>query len=203
MVFPLRLFDALAASGYGEFATPRERLWSWIRDRQLPSLAGDGLLWVQFFEDHHGTDNRNAWSPLNLARYLVERRDTLDSDWAGHAHDLIEFVNQRFVTVRHGVAVCGEQDYDRNPWGGAVSTYGAVLAMYGAATGSNEYRQVSRQALDFALYATSEDGCPCEQAQYPCRGGWQEDAHTDKLHNFVDALRACPDWGAAHPSTSH
>jgi hypothetical protein len=195
MVYVLRLFDALAFSGHGEFAPQRESLWTWIRERQLPNLAGDGLLWVQFFEDHHGTDNRNAWAPLNLARYLLERRDTLDALWAAHAHDLVEFVNQRFVSVRHGVAVCGEQDYDRNPWGGALSTYGAVLAMYGAATGSDEYRLVARQALDFALYATDDDGCPGEQAQYACRGGWQEDAHTDKLHNYVDAMRACPGWG--------
>jgi hypothetical protein len=26
------------------------------------------------------------------------------------------------------------------------------------------------------------------------RGGWQEDAHTDKLHNFVDAMTAFPEW---------
>jgi len=195
MVYVLRLFDALAASGHGEFAPQRERLWEWIRLRQLPDLAADGLLWVQFFEDHDGTGNRNAWAPLNLARYLLERRDSIDVNWRGHARDLIEFVNQRFVTVRHGVAVCGEQDYDHNPWGGILSTYGAVLAMYGAATGSDEYRLVARQALDFAIYATDVDGCPCEQAQFPCRGGWQEDAHTDKLHNFVDAMRACPEWG--------
>ena len=25
-------------------------------------------------------------------------------------------------------------------------------------------------------------------------GGWQEDAHTDVIHNVVDALRAFPDW---------
>jgi hypothetical protein len=26
------------------------------------------------------------------------------------------------------------------------------------------------------------------------RGGWQEDAHTDKIHNFVDAISAFPEW---------
>ena len=196
MVYVLRLFDALVARGHGEFAAPRATVWAWVRDRQLPNLAGDGLLWVQFFEDHHGTDNRNAWAPLNLARWLLEGRDTLDGRWAAHAHDLIEFANQRFVSVRHGVAVCGEQDYDRNPWGGALTTWGAVLAMYDAATGSDEYRLAARQALDFALYAIDDDGCPGEQAQYASRGGWQEDAHTDVLHNYVDALRAEPGWGA-------
>ena len=26
-------------------------------------------------------------------------------------------------------------------------------------------------------------------------GGWQEDAHTDVVHNFVDAMDAYPAWG--------
>jgi hypothetical protein len=28
-------------------------------------------------------------------------------------------------------------------------------------------------------------------------GGWQEDAHTDVVHNYVDALSAFPQWGNA------
>lgn len=147
------------------------------------------------FEDHHGTDNRTAWSPLNLARYLIERKDQRDPRWRIHARDLIEFVNKNFTRVRHGVPICGEQDYDENPWGGILSTYGAVLAMYTAATGSEEYKGLAWQALNFALYATDNDGCPGEQASYPCRGGWQEDAHTDKIHNFMDAIAAIPEWG--------
>jgi hypothetical protein len=42
-----------------------------------------------------------------------------------------------------------------------------------------------------ATYSLNDDGCPCERAGFlPCRGGWQEDAHTDKIHNFIDALEA-------------
>jgi hypothetical protein len=28
----------------------------------------------------------------------------------------------------------------------------------------------------------------------PAPGGWQEDAHMDVIHNYVDALRAFPHW---------
>jgi hypothetical protein len=28
---------------------------------------------------------------------------------------------------------------------------------------------------------------------YAWSGGWQEDAHADKLHNFVDAMNAFPE----------
>jgi len=194
MVYILRLFDVLVALGYPEFSSARKLLWNWILDYQIPSASKDGMLWAQFFEDHEETTDRTAWAPLNLARYLVEEKEKLDTAWKKHSRELIEFVNRNFTGIRQGVVVCGEQDYDKNPWGGILSTYGAVLAMYTVATGSDEYKALAWQALDFALYATNDDGCPCEQATYPCRGGWQEDAHTDKIHNFVDAMRAMPEW---------
>ena len=195
MAFILRLFDKLDEHGHKEFQPSREQLWAWIKEYQIPNLSKDGLLWVQFFEDHQELDNRTAWSPLNLARYLIEKRDAIDPDWQLHARAMIEFVNRRFITVRNGVAVCGEQTYDVNPWSGILSTYGAVLAMYSQASGSIEYRAVARQVLNFCLYAVNDDGCPSDRADRPSRGGWQEDAHTDKLHNFVDALNAFPEWG--------
>jgi hypothetical protein len=194
MSFILRLLDKLIEQGHKEFQGPRDKLWTWIKDYQIPNLAKDGLLWVQFFEDHQELDNRTAWSPLNLARYLLEKQDALDLDWEKHARALIEFVNRRFITVRTGIAVCGEQTHDVDPWGGILSTYGAVLAMYTKATGSIEYKALAWQALNYCLYAIDDDGCPGDKATRRGRGGWQEDAHTDKLHNIVDAMNANPDW---------
>ena len=191
MVCILQLLDVLSAMGHPEFDRPRRELWAWIVQYQLPDLARDGTLWQQFFEDHDEANDRTAWAPLNLARYLLEKRGDLDTAWRLHAHDLIEFVNRNFTGINHGVPVCGEQDHDRDPWGGILSTYGAVLAMYTSATGSDEYKALALQALNFATYALNTDGCPCERAGFsPCRGGWQEDAHTDKIHNFVDAIEA-------------
>jgi len=91
MSFILRLFDKLIELGHGEFQAPRDRLWGWIRNFQLPDLAQDGLLWVQFFEDHSEPDNRTAWAPLNLARYLLEKKEALEPNWQQHARALIVF----------------------------------------------------------------------------------------------------------------
>ncbi len=194
MTYILRLFDKLLEHGHTEFQAPRERLWSWIKNRQIPDLAREGLLWVQFFEDHHELDNRTAWAPLNLARYLLEKKEALDADWRKDVRSLIDFVNGRFTSIRNGVLVCGEQTHDRDPWGGVLSTYGAVLAMQAKATESDEFKGMAYQALNYCLYAVNDDGCPGEKATRAGRGGWQEDAHTDKLHNFVDALNAFPEW---------
>ena len=194
MSFNLRLFDKLIEHGYKEFNEPRAKLWDWIKKYQIPNLAKNGSLWVQFFEDHQEPDNRNAWSPLNLARYLIEKKQSLDPEWKQDARALIEFTIHNFTSIRYGVPVCGEQTYDKEPWGGVLSTYGAVLAMYSAATGDGEYKALANQALNFVLYAINDDGCPRESAVRPGRGGWQEDAHTDKIHNFVDAMTAFPEW---------
>lgn len=194
MSYILRLFDGLLALGHPEFQPPRNKLWSWIKVFQIPNAADDGRLWVQFFEDHTEPDNRTAWAPLNLARYLIEKKAALDPDWQSDSRTLIEFVNRRFITIRDGVAVCGEQNNDLNPWGGILSTYGAVLAMYSQATSSSEFKSVARQALNYGLYAVSDDGCPCDLATHSGRGGWQEDAHTDKLHNLLDAITDYPEW---------
>jgi hypothetical protein len=197
MSFPLRLFDKLIELKHPEFATPRAQLWKWIVDFQIRCIEGEqstGNLWAQFFEDHAEPDNRNSWSPLNLARYLLERKDAIDPEWKQHAKILIDFVNRTFTHVVCGVAVCGEQDSDHSPWGGANTTYAAVLAMYAAETGSDEYKLVAHQAMTFALYAIEDDGHPFAIMGPERKDSWQEDSHTDVVHNIVDTLRAFPEW---------
>jgi hypothetical protein len=195
MTYILRLFDGLAASGYGEFATPRAGLWQWIKQHQIPSASKDGALFAQFFEDHDTPTNRTAWAPLNLARYLLEHTTSLDAEWRTDAAALIEFVRATFTHQEFGITVCHEQDEDKQAWGGVVSTYGAVLALYAKATESEALAAEARQALDFLLYSIDDLGRPRDLFSNPAAGGWQEDAHTDVIHNYVDALRAFPHWG--------
>jgi hypothetical protein len=196
MSFILRLFDKLIEHGHKDFQTPRDELWSWIKRYQIPNAAKDGLLWVLFFEDHSEPTDRTAWSPLNLARYLLEKKESLDPDWEKDVRTLIEFVNERFTHVYNGVALCGEQEFDQRPWGGIATTYGGVLALYAKTTGSLEYKTLARLTLNWTLYAINDDGCPFDAVwKGGGRGGWQEDAHTDTLHNYMDALLAFPEWG--------
>jgi hypothetical protein len=197
MTYILRLFDLLTTHGYAEFAQPRELLWQWIKQHQIPSAAGGGALFAQFFEDHDTPTNRTSWAPLNLARYLLEKQDLLDSDWRADCGLLINFVRANFTHREFGVAVCHEQDEDKQAWGGANSTYGAVLALYAKATRSSALASEARQALNYTLYSIDEQGRPRDVLQNPQPGGWQEDAHTDVIHNYVDALSAFPEWGEA------
>jgi hypothetical protein len=167
-------------------------------DFQLKCLQGgeraSGNLWAQFFEDYQVATNRNSWSAMNLARYVLEKKEKIDPLWKEHSKLLIDFVNRTFTSVICGVAVCGEQDTDHKPWGGANTTYASVLAMYSAATGSPEYKFVAHEAMTFALYAIEDDGHPYGIMGVERRQSWQEDSHTDVVHNIVDALEAFPEW---------
>jgi hypothetical protein len=195
MTYILRLYDALLAKGFEEFSAPRRSLWEWIKRHQIPNAAGDGGLFAQFFEDHDTPTNRTAWAPLNLARYLLEEKESLDPDWRADAGALIDFVRRNFTHLEFGVTVCHEQDEDKQAWGGINSTYGAVLALYAQATGSEALASEAREALNFTLYSIDPEGRPRDIFTNPVPGGWQEDAHTDVIHNYADALRAFPEWG--------
>lgn len=194
MTYILRLYDALLALRYAEFEAPRARLWKWIKQRQIPSAKTDGALFAQFFEDHDNPSNRNAWAPLNLTRYLLEKRDALDSQWRQDSAILVRFVRTHFTHKELGVTVCHEQDEDNDAWGGIDSTYGAVLALYAKVTQSAALAREAREALNFAEYSIDEQGRPRDLFKNDAPGGWQEDAHTDVIHNFVDALQAYPNW---------
>jgi hypothetical protein len=202
MSYILRLFDLLAVHGYGEFSAPRQSLWQWIKDHQMRSVAGDGALFAQFFEDHDTPTNRSAWAPLNLARYLLEKQALLDPDWREDCGRLVEFVRRNFTHEEFGVRVCHEQDEDHQAWGGVNASFGAVLALYAKATGSIELAGEARQALNFTLYSIDRQGRPRDLPQSGQPGGWQEDAHTDVIHNYVDAMQAFPEWGESGPATT-
>jgi hypothetical protein len=197
MSFVLRLYDVLLAGGHAEFEAPRSALWQWIKSFQIPSAAAQGELFAQFFEDHDTPTNRSAWAPLNLARYLLERGPELDAEWLTLARTLIDFTRAAFTHSEYGVIVCHEQDEDHQAWGGINSSYGAVLALYAEAAGHGQFAAEARAALNFTLYSIDERGRPRDVFSNPAPGGWQEDAHTDVIHNYVDAMRAFPAWADA------
>jgi glycerophosphoryl diester phosphodiesterase len=206
MVYILRLFDSLLEMGYSELKQPREALWHWIVEYQFKAPEDqEHTLWVQFFEDHPIEHNRNAWSPLNMARYLIEKKETLDPQWKEHAELCIQFAIKNFGIDRPGGVTCvGEQDTDRRAWGGINSTFGAVTAMFYAAGGGEKYRDMAFRTLSWITYFIREDGVVCDQTgewHWLREGGWVEDCHTDVIHNFMDALKAVPEWSTAKNSS--
>jgi hypothetical protein len=206
MVFILRLFDELIAKGNEKYKAPRETLWTWIKTIQLAAPeTREGSLWIQFFEDQGVEDNRTSWAPLEMARYLIEKKDKLDPDWKADAEKCIQFALKFFSGHQPGgVTTVFEQDTDMRPWGGACSKLGGVAAMFYAAGGGDQYKDMAYRNLTWMTYHIDSDGCPAHQTGDPKqrRGGWQEDCHTDVIHNFMDAIAAVPEWGKKGPAAA-
>jgi len=206
VVFALRLFRALAAqpAHAAEFAPHAAALWAWVRGVQLPTAdallpAAQGLF-VNFFEDKSSAApeiNRNSWTALELARFLVEERGALDADWQAHTEALLTYALTLFGYPSHvgNVTLMGEQDNDRKGWGGASSKLGGVAALYACAGGPAWYGALgAANAAHMAHFTEASSGCRSAQAYLvgatPELGGWTEDAWLDVLHNLVDAADA-------------
>ena len=198
MVYILRLFDTLIERGHRKYVIPRQALWNWIKEYQFnTSEEPDKCLWVHFFEDYDMDSNRNSWAPLEMARYLIERKEKLDPDWKADAEKLIQFALRHFSgTQPGGVTTMGEQDDDKKPWGGACSKIGGVAALFYAGGGGQQYKDMAFRNLNWMTYFIDNDGAPAQRAEATnaVRGGWQEDCHTDVIHNFADAMAAVPEW---------
>jgi len=192
--FILRLFDGLIAQGFAEFTEPRARFWSWIENYQIPSIRDEGQLWVGFYENQFLPVNRNAWSPLHLANYLMDGQDAVSPRWREHTETLLAFVRSEFEIRYEGYVVCIEQDIDRKPFGGVLSAYMAAMARYADLTGSVYARGRAYASLSLLTYAVDDDGCPNDLPLEQARGGWQQDAHTDKLFNIMATLERFPEW---------
>lgn len=198
MVYILRLLDGLAEQGLDRYAEPGNKLWHWIRDVQLKAPeTREKSHWIQFFEDMTEEDNRNSWAPLEMARYLIERKERLDPGWKAMAKQCLDFSLKYFAIPQPGgVTLMGEQDSDKRPWGGACSKLGGVAALFYAAGGGDEYREIALRNLNWVTYFVDTDGGPaamCDLKEWK-KGSWQEDCHTDVVHNFVDALNAVPEF---------
>lgn len=198
MIFIVRLFDVLISEGYKEFIDARNTLWNWILNFQIPSKDDpNSSMWVGFFEDIVEWEevDRNSWCPLETARYLIEKKQSVDNNWMKNVEKLIHFSLNYFSGTRPGnVTVMGEQDKDHKPWGGACSKLAAIGSMFSCAGGSKYYDQIATSTLNWMTYFIDNDGCPAAKndgiSDSSSRGGWQEDAHTDKIHNWIDALNA-------------
>jgi len=198
MVYILRLWDGLIEMGSEELVAPRAKLWHWIREIQMkaPNNRAQSL-WVQFFEDMTEEDNRNSWAPLEMARYLIEKKEKIDPEWKSMAQKCIDFAMDHFaINMPGGVTLMGEQDSDRRPWGGACSKLGGVAALFYAAGGGEKYKEIALRNLNWVTYFIDSDGGPaamCDVKEWR-KGSWQEDCHTDVVHNFIDALNAVPEF---------
>jgi len=203
MAMILTLFDLLIEQeNKNEFIPVRDQTLKWVLNYQIPSIfasnqPGDNLF-VGFFEDKFDPEevDRDSWCALELARYLILRRkNSTDPNWLEHVQQLLGWALENYGGTRMGnVTIMGEQDNDKKPFGGANTKLAGVTGLLSCAGGPSYYKIMSQNNLYWHTYFIDTDGCPADLDDGVCassdRGGWQEDAHTDVIHNYVDALNS-------------
>ena len=76
-------------------------------------------------------------SGRRTSRSLLENWKAIDPEWRADARVLMDFAKGMFISVCFDIAGCGEHDHQ--PWGGILSTWGAVMALCWAATPTEEF----------------------------------------------------------------
>jgi hypothetical protein len=200
----LTLFDELVRLGLGDtaaYARAWELALGWLL--RVP-LANDG--WSGYFEDiaiHADvTGNRNQYSALRTARWLMTHRDA-DPQWLLHVRHLLAWTVENFGGdtptergLQWGARVIGEQFDDPSKMASHTASFGATSALLYEATGDVWALQQAERSLNWATYACRDDGIVAV-AENPVEGWWFSDGYGDYIRHFLVAMAAVPEWAPA------
>ena len=197
-VFALRLFDELIRLGLvgnGKYQTTRDNVWNWLKNVAIADSSGDK--WMHFFEDHSGTEyNPTQFDALEMARYLLERKDALDPDWFSMAGSLINLVKTRWVVHSGDYTAIGEQQRDMTPYNSHTARYASILAKYYEAGGPAAYKDEAYSSFAYSTYSVDVNGFA--DTSFNSGIAWSTDSFGDWLQHFMDGLGAIPDWAPAN-----
>ena len=204
VIAPIQLFDELIRLDLGNVAgyiSARQIAWNWLMS--FPMVTGR---WTQYFEDVPiGTDpfwNLNQYAPGQTARYLLDNPDK-DPNWQSKVAQLINFIEANFggddkgdPGLYFGARVISEQNAYKFKMASHTSRFGAVNALYAAATGDATAKDKALRSLNWATYMARSNGSvnegPAEFSQN--RPFWFTDGHGDYVRHFMLAMGAFPEW---------
>lgn len=199
--FALRLYDELlrlGIEGNGKYRQTRENVWTWLRYTAIPEPEGN--LWQQFFDDVSTTQrNRTPYSALEMARYLLEKREALDPEWFALSSRLIAWVRDGWIVHSGSFTSIAEQEVDRSPYNCHTARYASILAMFHEAGGPASDKAEAYSSFAYATYSVDHDGF----ADTNFRSGiaWSTASFGDWMRHYLDGIGAIPEW--APPRQDH
>ena len=207
VIAPIRLFDELIRLNLGNvagYSAAREAVWAWLM--ACPMVNGR---WNQYFEDVPPSGNLfsnfNQYAPGQTARYLLEHPER-DASWKTHAASLISDIETRFggdyagdPGLYCGARVISEQTAYMFKMASHTSRFGAVNALYAAATGDAAAKDKAFRSLNWATYMARDNGTVNEGPAESKSGVnfWFTDGHGDYVRHFMIAMGAFPEWAPA------
>ncbi len=207
VIAPIRLFDELIRLNLGNVAgytTARQAVWSWLMTYPMTNNR-----WNQYFEDvppsRNLFSNFNQYAPGQTARYLLENPGR-DAAWKTKAAGLINHIETRFggdyggdLGLYYGARVISEQTAYMFKMASHTSRFGAVNALYAAATGDAIAKDKAFRSLNWATYMARDNGTVNEGPAESVAGVnfWFTDGHGDYVRHFMLAMGAFPEWAPA------
>ncbi len=193
-VFALRLYDELLRLGYdgnGQYQATRDNVWNWLKNVAIADTTGDH--WAHFFEDHTGLEyDPTQWDALEMARYLLEKRDALDPDWFAMAGSLIDLVKNRWIVHSGDYTAIAEQEQDPYPYNSHTARYASILSKYYEAGGPPDYKDEAYSSFAYSTYSVDFDGFP--DTYFNGGIAWSSDSLGDWMLHFMDGIAAVPEW---------
>ena len=207
VIAPIRLFDELIRLNLGNvagYSAAREAAWTWLMAYPMTNNR-----WSQYFEDvppsRNLFSNFNQYAPGQTARYLLEHPER-DASWKAHAASLIDDIESRFgpdhagdAGLFHGARTISEQTAYLFKMASHTSRFGAVNALYAAATGDAIAKDKAFRSLNWATYMARNNGTVNEGPAESVAGVnfWFTDGHGDYVRHFMIAMGAVPEWAPA------
>ena len=193
-VFALRLFDELIRLGLvgnGKYQTTRDNVWNWLKNFAIADSTGN--TWMHFFEDHSGKEfNPTQFDALEMARYLLEKKDALDPNWFSMAGSLIALVKNRWVVHTGDYTAIGEQQNDLTPYNSHTARYASILAKYYEVGGPLPYKDEAYSSFAYSTYSVGSTGFADTYFDHGI--AWCTDSFGDWMQHFMDGIAAVPDW---------
>jgi hypothetical protein len=198
------LFDELLRLKLGDaeaIARARDLAWSWMMTYPMSNDA-----WSGYFEDiaimDLPDDNPNQYTPMQLAKYLMEHPEK-DADWRAHTEHLLSFVVDTFAGdannergTQFGAEVISEQHADMAKMASHTARYAAVSALLWERGGEAALKEKAFRSLNWATYACDERGVVAV-GEDKVEGWWFSDGYGDYIRHFLVAMAAVPEWAPA------
>jgi hypothetical protein len=197
LIAALRLFDELIHLGLdegGHYRRANDLSWDWLV--RHPMQNG---MWKGYFEDIRldpENANRDQYSPLECARYLLQHQDRLP-DTLAKAHELLEWVMQELAAEPFFKAIAiHEQRFCYHVMGSHTARFASLCALYGAASGDTAMIETARRAFNWATYMADENGWVRVGIDRPdyYNQCWFSDGYFDYVVHFLDGMDAVPAW---------
>jgi hypothetical protein len=200
---PVMLLDELSRLGIADEATRRARDlgWSWLMTFPMNNDAWSGYFEDIAIQDAPG-DNPNQYTPLQLAKYLMEHPER-DPEWEAHVRKLIRFVIDTFGNdannergTQFGAEVLSEQQADMAKMASHTARYAAMNAMLFERTHDATLKSKAFRSLNWATYACDDRGVVAV-GEDKVEGWWFSDGYGDYIRHFLVAMAAIPEWAPA------